>query len=633
MSRSPTKSIKSAKKAHAAPAPAESSVTAWLIPLALVVITLLVLWPVCTADFTSWDDTANVAKNPMLNPVTVEGVLYFWAHPHMAIYIPLTYTVWGALAAVAKVDPVNGIALNPYVFHTANLLAHLLAVLVAYRLLLLLSRNKWAAGAGALVFAIHPVQVESVAWVAGMKDVLAGLFSLIAIWQYVEFAKTEPNQERRAAHYGVATVAFVLALLAKPSAMTVPLVVALIDAVLLRRPWKEIALAAGPWLLPALVCAIVARIAQPVSAIAPPDGGHVLMRPLLAGDALAFYLGHILWPARLAVQYHHAPRVELAGRWIYFAWLIPAGAIVAAWLLRKRWPWVIVALGLLIAATLPVLGLVPFQFERFSLVADHYLYVAMLGPALAVCCLFAASAGSRILWVIFSIAAIAMGVQSFIQTGAWRDTASLFQHTLAANPDSDVACNALANLAFVDTRLTPDQQLAQAESWARRAIELDPTHEDPYITLAAVLSRKHQLPEAIAMYRRAVQLNPRNAVALNDLAHALAEQAQQTHGSGLEEAEDLCRRSLALDPSSASAHANLSVILGTQNRLADALAEAEEAVRLDPFDAGRQTNLAVFLMVNGHRAEALTHLEQALSLDPNYLKAQQLQAALSGPRR
>src|SRR5215469_5436409 len=153
----------------------------------------------------------------------------------------------------------NGIWLNPYLFHTANLLVHVLAALAAYALLRRLTRSAWAACAGALLFALHPVQVEPVAWVAGMKDLLCGMFSLVALWQYVAFAQGDDKvtAKTRRWHYAAATVAFSLALLSKPAAMSLPVAAAAIDRWIVGRSWRQIAGAAGPWLVMAIPIAVV----------------------------------------------------------------------------------------------------------------------------------------------------------------------------------------------------------------------------------------------------------------------------------------------------------------------------------------------------------------------------------------
>lgn len=602
----------------------------WGPVLLLVLATLVVLWPVCTHDFTTWDDYQNVAKNPRLNPPTTDGLLYFWtnlSHPYMSIYIPLTYTLWGALAAVGRLDSpdASGVLLNPYLFHAANLLVHLLAVLAAYQLLFVLTKRRWAACAGALLFAVHPVQVEPVAWVAGMKDVLSGLLSLIALWQYVLFAeqnKVDPAAREPATaraprgYYTVASVAFVLAMLGKPSAMIVPLAALLLDRFILKRSWRAIARAIGPWLVLAVLCAFEAKIAQPVALA--PDEGRLWARPLFAGAALAFYLYKLVFPASLAVQYHYSPQVLLAGRWIWFAWLVPAAVALIVWLARKRLPWLVAAAGLIVAGTLPVLGFVPFQFERLSLVADHYLYVSMLGPALALAFVLASIRRTRIAGAACAAALVALAVRSHLQTRHWRDTTTLFTHELAVNPYSEVAYNSLANVAM------SAKQPRQAEGLARESIRLQPRQEDAYITLGSALVAEGRPDEALAAYRFATQISPDNPVALSDLAGLLAERGQ------LEEGIRLCRRAIELDSDSAKAHSNLASMLAHQGQYVRALPEAEIAVQLDPADPQAQTNLGAILLALGQRDAAIRHFAQAVRLDPDSTLARRALADLTG---
>lgn len=162
----------------------------WLPLVFLIIATFAVFAPVCGSEFVAWDDNLNVSKNPSFNPPTIETVAEYWKGPYLDLYIPVTYTIWGLLAAVAQVSVPDamGIRLNPYVFHTANLLVHLTAVLAAYALLRRLIGRQWPALAGAMLFAIHPLQVEPVAWVTGLKDVLSGMLTIAALWQYVCYA-------------------------------------------------------------------------------------------------------------------------------------------------------------------------------------------------------------------------------------------------------------------------------------------------------------------------------------------------------------------------------------------------------------------------------------------------------------
>ncbi|HEY2586756.1 MAG TPA: tetratricopeptide repeat protein [Tepidisphaeraceae bacterium] len=584
--------------------------------------TVLALWPVCAHNFTTWDDNFNVSQNPYLNPVTGSGVAHFWTTPHMALYIPITYTVWGALAAVARMDAptAQGIWLNASTFHTANLIVHVIAVLFAYQLLLALVRRRWPACAGALLFALHPVQVESVAWVAGMKDVLCGALSLLALWQYVRFAQLDAAcdqdapSRRQWIHYGIATLAFTLALFAKPSAMTLPLVAATIDWLLIRRSWRRIGAALLPWLALAAACGVVAHAVQPVAA--PLDGGRVWARPFLAGAALAFYLYKLVAPVWLAIQYHYSPQVLLAGRWIWFAWTIPAAVAVGVIVAGRRWRWLAAGAAIFVLATLPVLGLVAFQFERLSLTADHYLYFAMIGPAMILA--FALGAMPR-QWVKAAVPVCAavfvlLGVRSMLQAFTWQDSRTLFEHELAVNPHSETASNNLALLALTDNH--PQE----AESLARQSIAAQPDQGEAYNTLAIALLRQGRPDEAMVNYRKAIKNDPNQAAALASLGGMIAQSSQKKNlpaderAALLSEAEQLCRRAVDVDPTFVNARLNLAQILTTEGRIPDAMPEAEAAVRMNPTNPNAQGFLGMLLVRSGRQAEGMDHLREAQRL-------------------
>src|SRR5947209_14020233 len=167
-------------------------------PLLLLVITILVFGRITTHDFTYWDDAGTIHHNPRLNPPTVKNVLWYWGHSELGLYMPVTYSVWGALAAVARLNEPDefGIALNPWLFHVVSLIVHVGSVILVFQILRRLIGRDGPSFAGALLFAIHPQQSEAVAWASGLKDLLCGFFALLAIWEYMRFSD-ESAQRRR----------------------------------------------------------------------------------------------------------------------------------------------------------------------------------------------------------------------------------------------------------------------------------------------------------------------------------------------------------------------------------------------------------------------------------------------------
>ena len=443
--------------------------------LGVVVAVIVVFGSASAGEFVGWDDPINLYQNPRLNPPTLEGITYYWTHASYGLYIPLTYSLWGGLAALTNGAPdAEGIAMNPWVFHGFNVLLHVLSALAALALLARLL-PAMAAGVGALLFALHPLQVEAVAWAAGMKDVLAGMLVLVALWQYIEFARASRGQAvlggatalPPTAHYTLALAAFILAMLAKPSAMIAPAIAAALDLWLLRTPIRRVALALSPWLVLAALCAIVARQSQVIAGVEP---APLWARPLIAGDSLAFYLYKLVWPLRLGIDYGRTPAAVISPAWIYVAWLVPAA--VAALLLwtRRRWPELFVGGVILVAGLLPVLGLWTFQFQYISTVADRYVYVAMLGPALG-CGWLIIPAAAR--WgqtpAVIAIAVLlgVLGLRSILQVGVWSDNQALFANALRVH-DGFVGNNGLGRV------YTHQGELARAEPHLLRAVQIKP---------------------------------------------------------------------------------------------------------------------------------------------------------------
>jgi tetratricopeptide (TPR) repeat protein len=422
---------------------------------------------ICTHDFVDWDDAHTLYRNPRLNPVSEETLRFYWTHGEYGLYMPGTYTIWAGLAKLARTSEMDtrGVQLNPRVFHTVSVLLHAGAAVVMFLLLRRLLKGRavgaletspltpplpsrgeecgsWkmniAAGMGALVFGLHPVQVESVGWASGMKDVLYGAFALVAVWQYLCAVQTE---SRRATmiHFVIATLAFVWALLCKPTAMVVPALVFVLDWLVLGRNWKIVLKWTAWWWPISLAWMVVARIAQPVVGQAGPS---IAIRPLIALDAVAFYLGKVFWPWKLCIDYGRTPGVVQDHGWLWWTWIVPViAAALIAWKRNKP----LAAAGLLLVICVaPVLGLTPFLFQFYSTVSDHYLYLAMIGPAVAMAWVMVKWEQRAVRTIGFAVIGL-LAVKSFSQSATWRDDESMFSHTIAINPNSFLAYNNLAS--------------------------------------------------------------------------------------------------------------------------------------------------------------------------------------------
>jgi protein O-mannosyl-transferase len=423
---------------------------------------LLVMGRICTHEFTWWDDASTLHQNPKLNPPTVSGIAWNWAYPSMDIYVPITYTTWGLLSYIAYLESPNedGIHLNPWIFHAASVLVHAVTTIAVFLLLGRIFGRDAPAAFGAILFGIHPVQVETVAWASGMKDLLCGMFTILSLWQYHRFA-TGP---RKSPAYALAVLFCLCAMLSKPTGMIVPAMIVILDRFVIGRPWRNVVRGAGPMIPLSIACALLAKLVQPGDGI---ETQPLWVRPFIAGDALAFYLWKILWPIHLAVDYGRRPQMVLAWPGVWAIWLAPATLALAIWINRKRAPSLLGASLFFLCGIAPVLGLTPFLFQFYSTTADHYLYPAMFGIALA--------GGwaiqrlpARAAALIGAAGIILLGIRSFDQAKHWYDDVTLWEHTVRVNPDS------FAGHSSLGAALARRGDFGRAGTHLQRALQIKP---------------------------------------------------------------------------------------------------------------------------------------------------------------
>jgi hypothetical protein len=450
----------------------DTAVSNRFIPWLLIGLTLLTFGRVVNDGFAPYDDELTIRDNPRMNPVqfTSDGVLWYWNNPAMSLYIPLTYTVWGAIAAASRVhgdDPTKFI-LDAGNFHVASLLLHMACVLLVFAILRRLLKRPWPAAAGALLYALHPLQVETVAWASGMKDLLSAALSLAAIWFYLRAVAPEiapvaplPDPDEAIAprldwrFYSLALLCFILAMLAKPSAMMTPAILLIIDALLLRRGVERTVRTVVPFIALALPIAFIARSVQPGTGLPAPE---LWQRPVVAGASLAFYLQKLILPIGLTFDYGWRPVEMLHKTWFYGIAVIPLVLAIVVGMMRKRWPWVCAGALIFLAVLLPVLGFVPFKYQIHSTVGDHYVYFAMLGPALILAWgLSKVAKHTRIAMWITGAALLMLAVLSVRQLSFWHDEEATLRRTLAINPASDLALNNLGQI-YVRKRDFPEAE-------------------------------------------------------------------------------------------------------------------------------------------------------------------------------
>lgn len=664
----------SGRKASAASALGRRWVVASIVALVVIAITLAVFRGTLSHGFLLWDDHMHVVGNELLDPVSLENVARFWTEPLNQHYVPASYSFWAGEVYLSNAfaTETNNDALNPYVFHLGNWLLHGLCVLLVFVILLRLTDHVPAAACGSLLFALHPLQVESVSWVSETRGLLAGLFSLAAIWLYLLSAApgrsasqssespTHDADDRPAWQkwvlYAVASLFFVLALFSKPSAAAVPLIVLVIDWAWLRRPWRQWAPAVGIWIALAGVCTIINKSAQPdaqIDFVAP-----VALRPLIATDALAFYLYKIIWPVELAADYGRTPQRVIGHGWLYFTWLLPAAVIAIACWPKNRRVW-LVSLGLLAAGLASVLGLVPFEYQDISTVADRYMYLALFGPAFALA--WSVKRFSHPIWLTgCAIGLVFFGVRSYEQIPLWNDDESLFTHTLTINDESYVGhLNLGDHLAFNEPTDVPstDAQAAKercAEGLAHltRAIAIDPADPRAHHSAGSAAALLGRIPEAIEHYTAALEAAPDHVASLLDLgkieaASGRPEKAADRYRHALDVAKNKEQQSTArallavalaqmgedekaveqyiqakdgaIDE--AAAHLDLGFEMQVHGLVPLAERHYAQAVELRPDMATAHDRLGRMLAARNSLEEAIVHFRRTIELDPDNFEA------------
>jgi hypothetical protein len=513
----------------ASPAPAPdgtASATGWrrqvLAALLLVGLVLGTFGQTVGHGWVNLDDDIHVTANPSLNPVTLAGLRRLWAAPYQNLYAPLAYTLF-ACETQASRSWFGGDATAPpdaRLFHAVSVVLHAANVLLVWRLLHRLSPGDiWPATAGAALFAIHPLQVESVGWISEQRGLLAATCSLAAMGLHLGGEQMERGTGRGRLRHVAALGLFGLALLAKPQAVTVPLLLLLLDVVGRGRPLRPVAIELLPWFVLAGVVSFVTKLLQPAvytDYVAP------WLRPLVAGDALLFYGSKLLWPLHLCIDYARTPQVVLASVPACVAALAAWLAVAVALLLPRLGRWRLVP-ALSVVSLLPVLGFTPFLFQDFSTVADRYLYVAMLGPSLALTWGYAWTLerpSQRAVSAAMAVILVLCAWGSFLQARVWRSSLTLCEHAVRVEPKTFLGnCNLGA--ALIDAG-----KPGEAIDFLRRAVSIGPDHPDAHLSLAIALDQVNRLDEAAKFYGNVLMLYPQHAEAHNYLGVIHARQGR-----------------------------------------------------------------------------------------------------------
>jgi Flp pilus assembly protein TadD len=437
--------------------------------------------------------------------------------------------------------------------------------------------------------------------------VLSSLFGLAALDVYLVGAAT-PEGPSISRHHLPSTLLFGLALLSKPTAVAIPLVAFLLDRFRLRRPLARVLPLLAVWTGVVVLDVLLTSSQQGGASIH--YSTPLAQRPLVALDALSFYLRKIAWPTGLAADYGRRPQWLFAqpAFWLPGLLALALPAVLAFLPGRRTW---LYALALFAAALSPVLGFLMFDFQAISTVADRYVHLAMLAPVLALAVLLA-TAPARAALLGGGALVLVLGVLSARDVRSWRDTETLFRRALEVNSRSHIAYAQLGVAAEEAGRTS------EAERLYRKSLELEPLYPIAGGNLGRILMGEQHLDEAIDLLRQVVRRNPDYPYAAQDLAVALrwrGERApEESRRKDYQEAETVLRDLARVQPGYAGGHLTLGRILFNDGRTAEALAEFAAVLAISPDSAEAHQGMSVCYAKLGDRELAEQHARAAGAL-------------------
>ena len=628
----------------------------------LAAITFIVFGQTLGCDFINFDDDTYVYENPVVQKgLTFHGIIWAFS-AHASNWHPLTW--------MSHMLDCELYGLNPTGHHLTSVLLHAATATLLFLVLRAMAGALWRSAFVAALFAIHPLRVESVAWVAERKDVLSGLFFMLTIAAYIRYARNS----RRLSYYLMVVLLFALGLMSKPMLVTLPFVLLLLDYWPLNR-WrpkdsKRLVIEKLPLFGLAAALCVITLLAQKEAASSFP-------LPTRVGNALvsyAVYLEQMIWPAGLAIFYPYPHDLEF---WKIIASVFLLLAVLAIAIAARRkcpyflsgWLWY---LGMLV----PVIGILQVGLQAR---ADRYTYLPQIGLYIALT--WAAADFLFAGWrhrnmVLGSCSALILAVLAFCahrQVAYWRNSEALWTHALACTPDNFIARNNLGdallqknevNEAIVQyqraLQLNPNGVLTYnnlgdalflkgnadaAIACYQKALQLKPDDMDALCNLGKSLFKEGNLDEAITCYQKALQINPDNTEIDYDLGNVLLQkgdfdaaikhykkalpmelnnaEAYNNLGFALfqngkvDEAIAQYQSALQIKPDYAEAHNNLGNALARKGDVDEAATEFQEALQIEPTNAGANNNLGVISLQHGRLADAIAYYQTAVKLNPD----------------
>jgi len=624
----------------------------------VMVATFCIYSQVQDHEFIIFDDYQYIKDNwNIKSGLTSESISWAFTTFYAYNWFPITW--------LSHIIDYQLYGLNPKGHHMTNLLFHITNALLLFIILMRMTGKLWRCAFIVAMFAFHPLNVESVAWVAERKNVLSTFFWLLTMWAYIPYAE-KPTIKK----YGLVLMFFALGLMSKPMLITLPFVLLLLDYWPLRRlkleqggsdnevPVKsqyhvksellKLMLEKVPLFVLTTGSCILTLIAQQEGALINANNLSLTTRLKNAVVSYLEYLKKMIWPYDLAVFYPH-PQSSLADwKWVVcFVVLVTITAICIKFI--KKAPYFTVGWFWYIGTMVPVIGIVQVGMQAM---ADRYAYIPLIGIFI----IFAWGVPEliskwnqkeKVLSVSVGIIILILLITTGGQVNHWRNSITIFKHALkVANENSynPYLINYYLGDAFWDKRKTSEAishykmaiklnpsyaptynnlgiimgaegKTEEEISLYKMAIKINPDVAEAHYNLGNILSLKGKIKEAISHYKMAIELNPNYAQAHNNLGNILGAEGNN------EEAISHHKMAIELNPDSAQAHNNLGIILGAEGKTEEAISQFKMAIELNPDSAQAHNNLGFSLGAEGKTEEAISHFKMAVELKPDYAQA------------
>ncbi|MGO8763563.1 MAG: tetratricopeptide repeat protein [Limisphaerales bacterium] len=581
----------------------------WQLAALLALATLALYWPAMRGGFINFDDPDYVTKNPHVQGgLTWEGVKWAFTTQRAATWAPL---LWLSHELACQL-----FGLNPWGHHLINALLHAANTALVFLVFQRMTRATWRSLALAALFGWHPLRVESVAWIAERKDVLSTFFLMLTLLFYAKYVEEKQTESSKStASYWTAVLMFALGLMSKAMLVTAPFVLLLLDYWPLKRipdfrfrisDFIHLLREKIPFFaLAAAACVITFAAQKHGGAVMTVENMPIGARVENALISYCRYLGKMFWPADLAVLYplpEHWPQAEalLAGAFL-------SGVTVLFFLTRRARPFLMTGWLWFLGTLVPVIGLVQVGDQAM---ADRYTYIPSLGVlALTIWGASDLALGWRRRTVALGAAGLAASILSLAltrqQLGYWRDSETLFRHTLKVTRANSVIHNDLSVVLLENGRTD------EAISEAQEALRVDPDYVEARNSLGNALIEDGRIDEAISQFQAALRLNPDYADTHNNLGDALSKKGR------IDEAMIQIQEALRLSPDYADAHYNLGLIYRQKGMIDEANRQIQEALRLNPNYVEAYNNLGYALLQKGRIDEAIGQFKEALRLNPD----------------